>query len=107
MLTGEREICPCCTRPAEQEPLYVVNGYLITRCRTCGVGRSRGTGFDANTYYGEAYFKGGHNDGYFDYEKSEPVLRAELKRLARDLATVVPYGARLLEVGCAYGYRLD
>jgi len=106
MMMREREICPCCSCSAEQELLYVVNGWLITRCRTCGAGRSRGNGFDAKTYYGEAYFKGGHNDGYFDYGESEPVLRAEFKRLARDLAAVVRPGSRLLEVGCAYGYFL-
>lgn len=100
------EICPFCSSADDQEALYVVNGCEVTRCRACGAGHAQARDFVAKEYYGEAYFKGGHDDGYSDYKESEAVLRAEFGRIVRQLASLVPPGGRVLEMGCAYGYFL-
>jgi SAM-dependent methyltransferase len=83
-----------------------VNGCDVDRCNACGIGRTHARGFDAATYYSEDYFTGGRDDGYADYQGTQPVLRSEFRRLLGHIRTQVSSG-RLLEIGCAYGYFLD
>lgn len=88
------------------EPLYRVNGFDVVRC-TCGLARTElPPGFDPATIYTEAYFQGGHHDGYADYESSADDLRREFRRTVDALRRRTSSG-RLIEVGCAYGYFLD
>jgi len=96
--------CPACS--GTWKWLYQKNGCSISRCTGCGLGRAAPTAFDAKDYYTEDYFNGGHSDGYFDYAASEEVLRHEFSRVARVLRRYCRPGARLLEIGCAYGFFL-
>ena len=99
--------CPACNAVEQQKYLYPVNNCAVTRCAGCGVGRALPDAFDPAAYYTGDYFNGGREDGYFDYEHSADVLRREFRAIVEDLQTQFGPGARLLEVGCAYGYFLQ
>jgi len=98
--------CICCG--GALEIIYTVESFPISRCNACGLGRTiLNKGFDFDTYYSEAYFRGDVDDGYADYTGSEEVLRREFRHtLTRDLARF--HGRQtLLEFGCAYGFFLS
>lgn len=104
----EPEECPACSAKGDEEVLHVVRGFAIARCRRCGLGRTRRPrDFDPLELYGEAYFTGGHDDGYADYPGSEPILRREFRAALAHLQRSGAPSGRLVEVGCAYGYFLD
>jgi len=108
MLTPRRTTlmdCPACGGERPQQYLYAKNGCEIFRCAECGLGRAETGRFDPAAYYTDAYFSGGHADGYADYLGAENVLRREFARTARFIRRHCPSG-RLLEVGCAYGFFL-
>ena len=95
--------CAACERH-EAAALYEVNGFQVVRCR-CGLARTElPDGFDPSTIYTEAYFQGGHHDGYADYAGSEVILREEFRGT---LAHLPIASGKLLEIGCAYGFFLD
>jgi SAM-dependent methyltransferase len=94
--------CEACGARAAGPVIFVVQGYPIRRCSTCGLLAAEVSGFDADRIYTEGYFQGGAPDGYFDYLGSERLAGAEYEaRLALLLQHVE--GGRLLEVGCATG----
>src|SRR5689334_23030176 len=72
--------CPACAQVTEQQFLYSLNGCNILRCRTCGLGQTQTSAFDAASYYTEEYFCGRQSDGYADYLAAEPVLRKEFAK---------------------------
>jgi 2-polyprenyl-3-methyl-5-hydroxy-6-metoxy-1,4-benzoquinol methylase len=83
-----------------------VNGFAVVEC-TCGLARTiLPDGFDPASIYTEAYFKGGHKDGYADYQGSGEELRHEFRRILDVLLEHVQ-GGKLLELGCAFGFFLD
>jgi len=97
--------CVVCKRTATT-PLYEVNGFEIVRC-PCGLVRTvLPDGFDPASIYTDAYFQGGHPDGYADYAGSGEALRHEFRRIVAALRRHVS-GGQLIELGCAYGYFLD
>jgi SAM-dependent methyltransferase len=98
--------CPACAQATSHRVLYRKNGCDILQCGQCGLGRAQQTGFDPSAYYTEAYFLGGHSDGYADYRSAESILRQEF---AHKVSYIRRYrtGGRLLDVGCAYGFFLD
>ena len=106
MTTAEGAACAACGAAGSTSFLYAVNGCDVDRCSVCGIGRTHARVFDAASYYSEDYFTGGRDDGYADYQGTEPVLRSEFRRLLEHIRKQVPSG-RLLEIGCAYGYFLD
>ena len=99
-------VCPACDRQTAQRLLYRKSGYDILRCEACGLGRTEASAFDPASYYTDAYFQGGHADGYADYIGAEPVLRREFRQTV-DLIRSLRPGGRLLELGCAYGFFLS
>ncbi len=96
--------CPACGGGWRR--LFTKNGCEVSRCVDCGLGRAATSHFDPASYYTEDYFNGSHSDGYSDYAASEPVLRHEFSRVADVLRRYCKPGARLLEIGCAYGFFL-
>jgi 2-polyprenyl-3-methyl-5-hydroxy-6-metoxy-1,4-benzoquinol methylase len=83
-----------------------VNGFDVVAC-TCGLARTvLPPGFDPASIYSEAYFQGGHTDGYADYRGSVDALHAEFRSVVTSLTKHVARG-RLIELGCAFGYFLD
>jgi SAM-dependent methyltransferase len=99
------EACVACGATAAR-PLYEVNGFEILQC-PCGLARTKlPEGFDPSAIYTEAYFQGGHRDGYADYQGSGDELRYEFRRILQSLKRHVP-GGRLIELGCAYGFFLE
>jgi SAM-dependent methyltransferase len=97
--------CSAC-KSDRQEELYSINNCRIIRCRDCGLGRAQPSRFDPSSYYTGDYFDGGRQDGYLDYESSADILGREFRGVVDELVAKIPERARLLEVGCAYGYFL-
>jgi 2-polyprenyl-3-methyl-5-hydroxy-6-metoxy-1,4-benzoquinol methylase len=100
--------CPLCPNSSDTK-LYTKEGFDILRCANCGLVRTLiPEGFDLQQIYAEDYFQGGAKDGYSDYKSSEPILRKEFSRTLREIDSLRRSDqARLLEIGCAYGYLLD
>src|SRR6266404_1565158 len=98
--------CPACGETGTYRYLYGKNGCHILVCRECGLGRAETDAFDPTAYYTDAYFSGGHMDGYADYLGCERVLRREFARTVQFIRQRRPSG-RLLEIGCAYGFFLQ
>ena len=46
--------------------------------------------FDPLSIYDETYFNGGQVDGYGDYESSEIILRAEFRKIVREILKYIP-----------------
>jgi SAM-dependent methyltransferase len=98
--------CVACGGEAARS-LYEVRGFPIVQC-TCGLARTTlPAGFDPGSIYSEAYFQGGMHDGYADYASSAGDLRREFRGLVAALAGRTGDGARLIEIGSAYGFFLD
>ncbi len=93
--------CVCCTS-GETEP------YLrgLVRCRRCTHvwAPLDFTGEEQANLYRESYFKGVE---YVDYEAEGGALRKNFRARVRELGELVPGGARLFEIGAAYGFFLD
>jgi 2-polyprenyl-3-methyl-5-hydroxy-6-metoxy-1,4-benzoquinol methylase/Zn ribbon nucleic-acid-binding protein len=101
-----RRYCPACDRDTRQFPLWRKNGSQIFRCAGCGLGAAAAPHFDPLVYYTADYFSSQEKGGYPDYRASEPVLRAEFRRMVAFVRRIVPAG-RLLEIGAAYGFFLS
>lgn len=99
-------ICPACDRAAGHRLLFVKNDCRILQCEACGLGRADASSFDPKRYYTDAYFTGGHADGYADYLRTAPVLHREFSGQVDFIRALRPSG-RLLEIGCAYGLFLQ
>jgi len=100
--------CVACGRAAARA-LYEVSGFSVVQC-PCGLARTvLPAGFDPAAIYSEAYFQGGRHDGYADYASSAGELHREFRGLVSELArrTGEGGGARLIEIGSAYGFFLD
>jgi len=54
--------------------------------------------------YSRKYYEG---EEYLDYGKEREALRRNFRARIRDLSRRHPRGARLFEIGCAYGYFLE
>ena len=84
---------------------YTVDRFELFTCRVCS---SMSTGYQmtptaAGEFYNEDYYRVGD---YSDYVGSAPFIKRNFRRFARRLAQTHK-GARLLEVGCAYGFFLE
>jgi 2-polyprenyl-3-methyl-5-hydroxy-6-metoxy-1,4-benzoquinol methylase len=98
--------CPACGAVTPHTFLFEKSGFKIFKCETCGIGRTDARNFDPGSFYTENYFNGGHSDGYSDYVASEDVLRIEFARSVKLLLRFISKGAKILEVGSAYGFFL-
>lgn len=81
----------------------------ILFCSDCGTGFwQAGRGHDPSALYGPDYFESATQPvGYDDYGSLEHSLRANFSRRLRALGEPPRVGARLLDVGSAYGYAVD
>jgi len=77
----------------------------LLRCVQCGHvwADMRLSGKELSRLYSQTYFQGGE---YLDYARESPALRRNFRPRVRELAKRYPKGARLYEVGVAYGYFL-
>ena len=93
--------CPCCEALQWKTPW---TGFAI--CQSCGLMVAEGefTVADLEKEYGADYF---HGREYVDYVADAPVQRKLLASHLRRMARYVTPGARVLEIGCAYGYFLE
>lgn len=97
--------CVACGR-RDARHLYRVNGFDVVQC-ACGLARTvLPPGFDPTSIYTQDYFKGGHRDGYADYERSGDELRVEFRRIL-DAVRKHARSGKLIELGCAYGFFLE
>ena len=98
----------CVCGSMEKRPVVIrKNGFDITRCVACGVGRSMIDHFDPEGLYTAAYFNGKVEGAYVDYEGSQVTLRREFRNQVEFLKSLLPAGGKLLEIGCAYGFFLQ
>jgi SAM-dependent methyltransferase len=89
------------------EPLTEHNGFPIVRCRACGfMFAIVPPEYDLRAVYADdAYWNGGCDYGYPDYEQAwRDVRRLSLARL--DRLQQMTRHRRMLEIGCAAGYFL-
>jgi SAM-dependent methyltransferase len=96
-------VCSVC-QTAEPVRLFDKDGYLIVRCRACGLVQvgTKPSAAELAEIYGEAYFT---DDVFHDYVGEREIRLASGGDLARTLAAIVPSG-RLLDIGCAAGFFL-
>jgi SAM-dependent methyltransferase len=99
--------CRICDASAKPEFVLLKDGFEITKCLACGVGRTITAPFDPEELYTEDYFSGGVDGAYRDYEGSEKTLHHEFHSQVQFLRSYLPEGGKLLEVGCAYGFFLQ
>jgi SAM-dependent methyltransferase len=95
-------------RTGRAEPRLRKAGVEILFCAACGTGFwQRGAGFEPASLYGPGYFEGpSESAGYDDYGALEAALRHTFVRRLRRLGPPRP-GARLLDLGPAFGYAGD
>ena len=99
--------CRVCGRRSRHEIAFVKNEFQIVRCLSCGAGETLiSAEFSPTRIYTNGYFEGGQSDGYADYSHSEDILRAEFRKLLKQVGRIFPLSGRLVEVGSAYGYFL-
>lgn len=98
--------CPTCGNSTVHRFNFEKNHCRIYTCTECGIGRTEAPSFSPESYYTDSYFSGGHDDGYADYVGSEAILRSEFARTVSMLMQYIKPGARVLELGCAYGFFL-
>lgn len=98
--------CPVCAGAAAA--WLEKDGVEIQRCAACGVGFWRpDPAFRSAALYDGAYFEGGDlGPGYDDYAALELALRRNFARRMAALGRPAP-GARLLDLGAAYGFAVD
>lgn len=99
--------CPVCLAAAATPRLQKA-GTTILFCADCGSAFWQpGAGFDPAGIYGAGYFAGSdHASGYDDYASLEASLRHNFVRRLRTLGAPRA-GARLLDLGAAYGFAVD
>ena len=98
-------LCKLCA--GSTAPLMVHNGFPIVRCSSCGFMFALvPQDYDLGAVYADdAYWNGGRQYGYPDYEQAwRDARRVLLARLDRLQQTNRP--GKMLEVGCAAGYFL-
>lgn len=85
-----------------------MSGARIHFCADCGTGSwEPGPDFAARSLYGAGYFESATEPaGYDDYASLEPALRDTFARRLRALGPP-RRGARLLDLGPAFGYAVD
>ena len=99
--------CPVCLAAAATPRLHKA-GTTIFACASCGSAFWQpDAAFDPAEIYGTGYFAGSdHASGYDDYASLEVSLRHNFERRLRALGA--PHeGARLLDLGAAYGFAVD
>jgi SAM-dependent methyltransferase len=98
--------CPVCAAAAAA--WLRKDGVEIHRCTVCGLGFWRpDAAFRAASIYDGAYFEGGTlGPGYDDYGALELAVRRNFARRIAALGPPTP-GARLLDLGAAYGFAVD
>src|SRR5215218_2142783 len=89
-------VCICGSRSARPVVMQK-NGFNITRCTECGVGRAQVDYFDPADHYSEGYFTGQVEGAYLDYQGSEATLRKEFREQLQFLTSLSRRGGKLLE----------
>src|SRR5687768_901308 len=99
--------CPACATDTAHDLAFQKNSFQILRCCKCRLGSTDvGPDFDPARLYDESYFQGGGSGGYGDYLASESIVRKEFRRILDHIRRIRTSGARLLELGSAYGFFL-
>jgi 2-polyprenyl-3-methyl-5-hydroxy-6-metoxy-1,4-benzoquinol methylase len=101
VIAGGTKPCICCGGREEREWLPG-----LRQCRRCRHIRAslELSRKEYEALYSSAYFRGGE---YADYEAERSALRRNFGDRLGELRQRLPRGARIWEVGCAYGFFLE
>jgi len=105
MSETERVDCPICG-PGDQTPMFVVQGWNVTRCTKCRLAminpRRKGL---IEIYQDDGYF---HDDRYYyDYEGNKAAYQKGFRSKLELIRKYCPGGGKLLDVGAAHGFFME
>lgn len=101
---------PCYICGSLETYLYKeINGFNIHRCRKCKLlWGNKITQNEIDSFYGKKYFRNKTIIGYKDYLADENNHRTNAKRMIKAANKFIDIDeARILDVGCAFGFLLD
>lgn len=114
-----KTICYLCRKPTQ---LFLhKNGYDVYACSACGLKSTTLTVPYAQfikEFYTAGYFTQHHSDGagftgvsfhgaYSNYAADKPYIKRTMGKFIAALIAIHPPPARLLDIGCAYGYFVE
>lgn len=101
--------CYLCKNPIR--PFLHKNGYDVYVCPSCGLKSTKLNVPYAQfikKFYSAGYFTGISSAGaYSNYGADKPYITRTMKKFITKLKVTCPPPARLLDVGCAYGYFVE
>lgn len=87
------------------------NGYDISACPQCGLKATKLTvAYETfiQEFYSKGYFTGtAFHGAYSNYALDKPYITRTMRKFLSAIQFVYPSPARLLDVGCAYGYFVE
>ncbi len=104
-----KTVCYLCRKPTQ---LFLrKNGYDVYACSACGLKSTKLTvpyGKFVKKFYTVGYFTGISSAGaYSNYALDKPYIARTMGKFLTALKGVLPSPARLLDIGCAYGYFVE
>jgi SAM-dependent methyltransferase len=98
--------CPVCDGRT-QRVFGQKNGYDLAQCADCRLIFVYPLSADTTAIYDEAYFTGGKEYGYADYDRDKEPMRRTFEAYLDRVEAELGRKGRLLDVGCATGYFID
>ncbi len=104
-----KTVCYLCKNSIQ--PFLHKNGYDVYMCPSCGLKSTKLTvPYEQfiKKFYSAGYFTGVSSAGaYSNYGADKPYITRTMRKFIVALQVIKPVPARLLDVGCAYGYFVE
>lgn len=105
-MTTQCYICKARTARLKARP----NNFFVNKCSVCGLISAEGINQEAvKSFYDKRYFSSDNsNMGYKNYIADEANHRKNARHILRETDKIASLGnARVLDIGCAFGFLLD